>query len=122
MIYDKEKGQYAPDQIPNVIQKTLYTHYCIGGSEWNIGKLKTYDFSMSGEEYIVVAETQVTIHIPPPEDMKKKVIDALEEEKKKQMALHHKKMFELQEKIDSLLCLTYQSSPVIEETANDVPF
>ena len=41
---------------------------------------------------------------------KEKVIEALEQEKKNQLALHHKKMCEIQEKIDSLLVLTYQPS------------
>ncbi len=50
---------------------------------------------------------------------------ALEEEKKNQMAQHHKKMFELQQKIDNLLCLEFkqqENGMVLDITANDLPF
>lgn len=122
-MFDKEKGKYAPNDIPDDINLTIYTHYCIGGYEWNIGKLNHYDSDCSGENLVLVAQTPLYVRIPKIDNLKQKVIDALEAEKKKQMAEHHKKMFELQEKIDSLLCLTYQpASDAIDITANDLPF
>lgn len=112
--------KYTPQEIPEQIDATIYTHYCING--YSYGELKNYDYDCSGENYVCVAKTPLTIAIPPVGDLKDKVVKALEEEKKKQMAEHHKKMFELQEKIDSLICLEYKPLTQDMDTANELPF
>jgi hypothetical protein len=117
----EKKPKYTPAEIPESVQETLYTHYCLSG--YNYGELVHYAFDATGEQYVCIAQTPVTVSIPPVGDLKEKVIHALEAEKQKQQAEHHKKMFELQEKIDSLLCLTYQPISVnIEDIANELPF
>lgn len=118
-----EKTKYTPAEIPETTHATIYTHYCLSGH--NYGELLHCAFNASGENYVCIAETPVIINIPPVGDLKEKVIAALEAEKKKQQAEHHKKMFELQEKIESLLCLTYQPQGhgvTLDETANELPF
>jgi len=99
--------QYEYNNIPKEFEITIYTHYCYHSNySWKIGNISHYDSDLSGNEYICIAQTPVAVTVPPQTtDM---VIDALEAEKKKQMAEYHKKMFELQEKIDSLLCLEYK--------------
>lgn len=113
--------KYTPTNIPSKLKKTIYTHYAISG--WSAGEIKSYDVNLTGENYILLATTEVVIKIPPQNDIKQKAVEALEAEKKKQMAEHNKKMQELQQKIDSLLCLEY--SPInssIDATMNKVPF
>lgn len=102
--------KYTPDNLPKKLDITIYTHYCYHSDySWECGKISHETSDLTGDNYICLAETPLTIFIPEPKvDMKQMVINALEAEKKKQMAEYHKKMFELQEKIDSLLCLTYQ--------------
>lgn len=98
--------KYTPTSIPTKVNTTIYTHYRIGG--YSAGELVNYDFDATGEDYIVVAKTPITIKISKPKDIKNKVIEALEAEKEKQVAEHYKKMKEIQGKIDSLLVLEYQ--------------
>lgn len=63
----------------------------------------------SPDNYICIAQKQVTVTVPQTKvDIKQKVLDALEKEKQKLMAEHYKRMAGIQEKIDSLLCLSYQ--------------
>ena len=112
--------KYTPAEIPERVSATIFTHYSL--SKYSYGELRHYPSDLSGEDYVLIAQTPITVNIPPVGDLKSKVVESLEKEKQKQMAEHHKKMFELQEKIDSLLCLTYQPSSVIEETANDIAF
>lgn len=99
------KEKYTPTTIPAKLPATLFTHYRIQG--YGAGELVNYDFDASGAEYILIAETKVTVKIPPIGDLKKKVIDALETEKKNQQSAHLMKMKELQERINSLLAIEY---------------
>lgn len=115
MTYSNEDEKYLPDNIPSVINKTIYTHYYFAGHSWEFGELKNYDFDISGDTCCVVATTPITIHIPKVENLKQKVIEALEAEKKKQQAEYYKKMHELQEKVDALLCLEYHPKSEAEE-------
>ncbi len=119
--------QYQYNEIPQEFEITIYTHYCYHSDySWNIGKVSHTTSDMTGDNYLCIAETKVKIKVPAQKtDIKQLVINALKEEKKKQMAEYHKRMFELQEKIDSLLCLTYQprgDEAVIDATANELPF
>ncbi len=102
--------KYAPNEIPKSFDITIYTHYCYYSEySWHVGAVSHNTSDESGDRYICIAQTPVTVIVPEQEkDLKKMVIDALETEKKKQMAEYHKKMFELQEKIDSLLAITYE--------------
>jgi hypothetical protein len=117
-------NQYAPDELPTHLDVMIHTHYCYNSEyKWQMGAIDHSTSDLSGDKYVCLARTPIRVNIEAPGDLKKMVIDALEAEKKKQMAEYHKKMFELQEKIDSLLCLTYQPpEPILEDTANDVPF
>lgn len=116
--------KYTPTTIPTKYKTTIYTHYCISG--WSAGEIRSYDMEMTGEDYVLLATTEVSVKIPPQGNIKQKVVEALKEEQKKQMANHEKKMNEIQAKIDSLLCLEYQPSEAIfghdDETINEVPF
>lgn len=115
------KPKYTPSEIPKNVSELIYTHYSL--SKYSYGELYHTTYDASGEDYVLIAQTPIKIHIPPVGDLKDKVVASLEKEKQKQMAEHHKKMFELQEKIDSLLCLTYQPKDiVIEEPSNVLPF
>lgn len=117
--------QYPPDAIPKKFDTIIYTHYCYHSDyNWHIGKVSHDTSDRSGDNYICIAKTPLTIFVTDQKmDLKKMVIDALEAEKKKQMAEYHKKMFELQEKIDNLLCLTYQPGDSMDvDTVNDLPF
>lgn len=115
------KPKYKPAEIPKDIDETLYTFYSL--SPYSYGELVHYCMDMTGENYVLIAKTPVHIVIPPVGDLKEKVVASLEAEKQKQTAEHYKKMFELQEKIDSLLCLTYQPSEMtIDESINEIPF
>ena len=113
--------KYAPKEIPATVEVTVFTHYGLQGH--HMGQLIHYAFEASGENYVCLTKTPVTVHIPKQDDLKEKVVAALEAEKKKQMAEHHKKMFEIQEKIDSLLQLEYKPA-AFEDMAveNDLPF
>ena len=99
---------YMPAGIPPQITATIYTHYCISG--YCAGRISIDSSDLTGDTYIKIAETPIYIEVPEVGNIKEKVIEALEQEKKNQLALHHKKMCEIQEKIDSLLVLTYQPS------------
>lgn len=115
------KTKYTPAEIPKSVSEVIYTHYSL--DKWSYGELYHASYDASGEDYVLIATTPININIPPVGDLKAKVVDSLEKEKQKQMAEHHKKMFELQEKIDSLLCLTYTpSDAVIDDSINEVPF
>lgn len=116
--------QYKPDEIPKKFETIIYTHYCYHSDySWNMGKVSHHTSDMSGDQYICIAQTPLTVFVPEQKtDIKKMVIDALEAEKKKQMAEYHKKMFELQEKIDRLLCLEYQPREGEIEVVNEIPF
>ncbi len=116
--------KFAPDAIPKKFDTIIYTHYCYHSDyDWHIGSVSHDTSDRSGDNYICIAKTPLTVFVPEQKmDIKQMVIEALEAEKKKQMAEYHKKMFELQEKIDSLLSLEYKPSSPIEETANDLPF
>lgn len=105
--------KFEPDNLPPFITGKIYTAYCING--WDAGKIKNYDWNPTGADYIVLAETPVTIPINKVTDIKKKVIEALEAEKQKQRAEFYKRMKELQERIDSLLCLEYAPSDNVVE-------
>lgn len=100
--------KFEPDNLPPLIDAKIYTAYTIDG--YSAGEIKNYDFDPTGSSHIVIAETPITIPIKQVTDIKKKVIEALEAEKQKQRAEFHKRMTELQERIDSLLCLEYQPS------------
>lgn len=110
--------KYTYTSIPPIYTTTVYTHYCI--SSWSAGEIRTYDCDMTGETYILLAQTDLSVKIPAQKDIKETVIKALEEEKKKQMADHHKKLCEIQEKIDSLLCLEYKPASEVEDDI--IPF
>ena len=103
--------KYAPNELPSEVTRKLYTCYSISG--WRMGEISIWDCNMTGEDYVLLAETEVTISIPEQGNLKSKVVEALEEEKKKLQAEHFVKMQELQEKIDSLLMLEYK--PIEEE-------
>jgi hypothetical protein len=102
--------QYKFDEIPKNFKTTVYTHYCYHSPySWMVGTISHDDDERAGDSYICIAKTEVKIKVPEQKvDIKKLAVEALQKEKEKQMAEHHKKMFELQEKIDSLLCLEYQ--------------
>ena len=102
----QEDGVYTPTTIPRQLPIVIYTHYRISG--YSAGKIINYDFDATGEEYVLIAQTPLTIKIPKQDDLKAKVIDALEEEKKNQAAKHFRKMQEIRHKIDSLLALEYK--------------
>lgn len=119
--------KYLPNEIPKQFGITIYTHYRYSSEyDWQVGTITHSTSDLSGDQYICIAQTPLTVFVPEQQkDLKKMVIDALEAEKKKQMAEHHKRMFELQEKIDNLLTLTYQpqgDGPVIDAVANEIPF
>lgn len=117
--------QFAHDGIPKQFEIMIYTHYCYHSEyKWAIGTISHDTYDRSGDTHICVAQTPLTVHVPEQQhDIKKMVIDALEKEKKKQMAEYHKKMFELQEKIDRLLCLEYKPVPKADIACeNDLPF
>jgi formyltetrahydrofolate synthetase len=117
--------KYLPNEIPKRFDLTIYTCYRYNCSyEWGIGTITHSTSDLTGDEYICIAKTPLTVSVPEmTKDLRQMVIDALKAEKEKQAAEHYKRMFELQEKIDSLLQLTYQAQkPIIDETANDLPF
>lgn len=101
-------AKYTPTTIPRKINATLYTHYCVSG--YRAGEIINFDFNAQGEEYLLLAETPVTVKIPPQTDLKEKLIDALEAEKEKREAEHHMKMKELQERINSLLAIEFKAA------------
>jgi len=116
--------QYKPTDLPKSMDIVIHTHYCYNSEYgWHMGTISHDTYDKSGDAYICVAKTPLHVAIETPSNMKEMVLEALEAEKKKQMAEYHKKMFELQEKIDSLLCLEYQ--PTITpatDCENEVPF
>lgn len=123
MRFMAERYQY--NEIPKKFDVIIYTHYCHHSDyNWNIGTITHHTSDMSGDNYICIAQTKVSVLVPKQKvDIKQMVLDALEAEKKKQLAEHYKRMTGLQEKIDSLLCLNYTpSKPTIDEAANDIPF
>lgn len=103
-----EKYQY--NEIPKKFDVTVYTHYCYhSGYSWHIGTISHDTADLSGDNYICIAQKHVTVTVPPAKvDIKQMVLDALEKEKQKLMAEHYKRLAGIQEKIDSLLCLSYQ--------------
>lgn len=100
------KPKYAANDIPEKVEAVIYTHYNIAGYDY--GELFHYAADISGENRILIAENPVILKIPKIGDLKNKVVQALEAEKKNKEAVHYKKMFDLQEKIDSLICLEYK--------------
>lgn len=118
--------KYLPNEIPKRFELILYTNYCYNSEyDWNMGKVVHATHDMSGDQYICIAQTKVIVNVPEQKkDIRKMVLEALQTEKEKQMAEHHKRMFELQEKIDSLLQLTHQplKGEIIDETANEIPY
>ena len=106
--------QYQYNEIPKKFEVIVYTHYCYHSDySWHIGTISHDTMDKSGDNYICIAQKQVTVTVPPAKvDIKQMVLDALEKEKQKLMAEHYKRMAGIQEKIDSLLCLTYQKNEV----------
>lgn len=106
--------QYTPNEIPKKFEQIIYTHYCYHSHySWATGTISHDMDDRSGDSYICIAQTPITVSVPEQQkDIKKMVIDALEIEKKKQMAEYHQKMCELQEKIDSLLALEYKPNDI----------
>ena len=101
----KDESKCLPHELPEQVDITIYTHYCVTG--WQAGDLAHYSFNCHGDENVLIAETPVTVRIPRI-DFKKKLVEGLQTEMEKQKAEHFKKMKELQDKLDSLLCLEYQ--------------
>lgn len=118
--------QYKFNEIPKNFETTIYTHYCYHSDySWDLGKVTHDTYDRSGDNRICIAQTKVNIEVPEQKaNIKELVLQALETEKKNQMAEHHKRMFELQEKIDGLLCLEYTptDSFVDDDVLNEVPF
>ena len=115
--------QYKPGELPKSLNIVVHTHYCYNSEySWQMGTIRHDATDLSGDTYVCLAKTPVHIEIEAPEDLKQMVLDALEAEKKKQMAEYHKKMFELQEKIDSLLALEYKPLTSSTNCDNELPF
>lgn len=115
--------QYAPNELPKSLEIVIHTHYCYNSEyKWQLGSISHDTTDRTGDQYICLAKTPVHVVVETPGDLKDMVLKALEAEKQKQMAEHHKRMFELQEKIDSLLQLEYK--PLSPDTScdNDLPF
>lgn len=125
MAYDnweEREKKFAPDALPTLLTRQIFVCYEISGS--SAGKISIWDCDMSGEQRLLLCDLMVNIKIPAKQDLKGKVVEALENEIRKTRAESTKKINQLQERIDSLLCLEYRpdGAPVIDATANEIPF
>lgn len=118
--------QYKYDELPKSVETSLNTYYCYHSEySWMTGKVVHAIGELPGDSYLLLAKTNVKVKLAEKkEDIKKLAVEALKKEKEKQQAEHFKKMFELQEKIDSLLCLEYTPAPkdMADDSFNDIPF
>ncbi len=99
-------------KIPEKHEVTLYTHICLE-SEYSfcIGQINTTIYKPNEREsvYAILDERNLVIDLSGKKiEGKKLVVDHLEKKKQDELASHHMKMKELQDKIDSLLAITYE--------------
>lgn len=106
--YEARKAVYAPNKLPTSLEREIFIHYNIGGSD--SGKIEIWDCDLSGESRILLATRMVKIKIPVKTDLKADVIKALENEIQKTRAEAFAKIQSLQERVDSLLALEYKPS------------
>ncbi len=104
--WDEKRKTFSPNALPSSITRDIFLTYKISGSD--SGRMEIWDCDLSGSERINLATMKVTFKIPKKMDLKEKVIDALRNEKEEILASTHKKITELDEKINSLLALEYK--------------
>ena len=103
------KETYNIDEIPGTIKTTIYTCYCFNPEySWDAGTITHTNFDRTGDRYLLLGTSEIEVEVPPIGDVKMKVIQALNQEKKNIMVEHERRLAELQDKIDQLLCIEYK--------------
>lgn len=116
MTYDnyKERNKvFLPNELPKILTREIFVTYRIAGNDQ--GKIEIWDCDLSGKERILLHKQMVTVKIPMQKDMKKTVISALENEIQTIKSEAHMAVKELQERIDSLLAISYQPDDKVIE-------
>jgi hypothetical protein len=106
---DDYNSRFKPNEIPATVTFDMVIWYSVAG--WEVGQIGAYSFPFKGDDERVVLGTQrVTFEIPPQDQngIKSKVLDMLEEKKREVLAENHRRLKEVQDKIDQLLAIEYQ--------------
>ena len=117
-----------PDAIPETITRKIYVNYGIG--KYCNGQIHVEDSQPSkGTDFgqVCLLETEVTFQLPKCRvNITEKMLEYLEQEKKEVLAENHRRLKEVQDKIDALLCIENKSETSQETsepfTDDDIPF
>ncbi len=101
---------YKHDALPATITRPLFIHYGVG--RWNAGRIIIDDTDYSGGdefERVLLATTEITVSIPPEQNIKDKLLKVPQDDLAKVKAENHMREKGVQDKIDNLLAITYES-------------
>lgn len=95
-------------KVPEQWTGTLYVMMSI--RDFRFGEINVYDFDASDADEILLTTVEHTIQLPKNIDVRKCVADNLKNAKEKVLAEAQVKANEIQQKIDSLLMITYEAA------------
>lgn len=99
-----------PDKIPQSITRKIYLTYGVGKYNGNHISASDYpprDSEDFGEELLAMSE--ITFSLPKSKvNIRGKMLEILKKEKEKILAENHKRLFDIDEKINKLLAIEYQ--------------
>src|SRR5882724_2937789 len=116
---------YQPDEIPQEITRDIFLYYGVG--RYVQGEISIDDYERdegTGDEdwgRVLLARHEMTFSIPTCiVDLKAKKLEILNVKKQNILAENHKRLKDVQDKIDALLSIDFKPSSIAEET--EIPF